>query len=228
MTGVIFAILVSIGIPVGFLIYAVIQKRIWPFILGLFAFIGSQVFFRIPILQLLETNSVTYTMFRAIYPILFSIVIALSAGIVEEGARFILMRYVLRDHSWKVGLIFGAGHGGVEAVLFVGISAVVAIIYPTDALMLTNDFAIGGIERLFAILLHIGLSLLVLRSVIERRYIFLILAILVHGFVNSLVGVIPLYMSPQSSLWVIEIVLAIVACSLFTYNLFTKRKGVFN
>src|SRR5699024_1750924 len=95
MGGIIFALIISIGIPVSFFIYAIIQKKMRAFFLGVLAFVGSQVLFRIPILQLLEAKSVTYTMFQAMQPVLFAIVLGLSAGIVEEGARFIMIRYLL-------------------------------------------------------------------------------------------------------------------------------------
>lgn len=226
MGGNLFALIISIGIPVGFLIYAVIRKQLRAFLLGVLAFVGSQVLFRIPILQLLGEHSVTYSMFQAMQPLLFTIVLALSAGIVEESARYIFMRYLLREQSWQSGLLFGAGHGGIEAILFVGISAIVASFSTRDA-MYNTEFFIGGIERLFAILFHIGLSLLVLRSVREGRFSLLVVAILLHGFVNSLIGIIPLIFATTHSLFVIELSLAITATSLFIYNLYIKRKGVF-
>src|SRR5699024_10718664 len=157
-----------------------------------------------------EANSVTYTMFSATNPILFSIIIALSAGVVEEMARFILMRYVLKERTWQTGLLFGTGHGGVEAVLFVGISAL-AMLFSTVGASYDGEFFIGGIERLFAMLLHIGLSILVLRSVVEKRYRLIFIAILIHGFVNSLVGIVPLFFTPNMALVVIEVVLALIA-----------------
>lgn len=226
MIGILFALFISVCVPISFCIYAVIKKRILPFVLGVSAFVGSQMLIRLPILQLLEANSVKYTMFSVTNPILFAIIIALSAGVVEETARFILMRYVLKERTWQTGLLFGAGHGGVEAVLFVGISAL-AMLFSTVGASYGGEFFIGGIERLFAMLLHIGLSMLVLRSVVEKRYILLFIAILIHGFVNSLVGIVPLFFTPNMALVVIEVVLAIIAIGLFMYNLYVKRKGVF-
>lgn len=227
MGGLIFAIIVSIGIPVGFFVYAIISKHMWSFVLGVVAFVGSQVLFRIPILQVLETNSVTYTMFSIKNPLLFSIVIGLSAGVAEELARFILLRFVIRSHSWQTGIFFGAGHGGIEAVLFVGIGSIL-MLFSFDGIWFGNEYFIGGIERLFAMIFHIGLSLLVLRTVIERRYLPLVVAIFLHGFVNSLVGIVPLYVAPELALIVIEVSLAFVAVGLLIYHVRLKRKGVFS
>jgi len=225
MVGILFALLISIGIPVSLFIYAILKKQIWPFVLGIVAFVGSQIVIRLPILQFLGENSVTYSMFSAKNPILFAIIIAFTAGIMEELARFILMRYAMKKRTWQSGFIFGAGHGGIEAVLLVGLGAFVMLFSVTGE-QYSGDFLIGGIERLFAMLLHIGLSLLVLQSVVQKRYIYVVVAIFIHGFVNSLVGIYPQFLPPNMALIAIEVTLAFVALGLFVYSLFLKRKGV--
>src|SRR5699024_1620619 len=111
--------------------------------------------------------------------------------------------------------------------LFLGLGAILVLIVPSMD-MGGTEFYIGGIERLFAMLFHIGLSLLVLRSVRERRGLYLIVAILLHGFVNSLVGIVPLIFAPGHSLFVIELSLVITSVSLFIYTLYLHRKGVFS
>lgn len=224
--GILFVILISIGLPIGLAIYALVQKKFWPFVLGVIAFVGSQILIRLPILQLLEAKSIQYTMFSATRPILFAILLALSAGVVEEVARYVLMRYLLKERSWQTGFLFGAGHGGIEAFLLVGIGSLV-MIFVAEGTLSSGDFIVGGIERLFTIILHIGLSLLVLRSVVEKRVTFLILAIFIHTFVNSLAGIIPLYFTPTVSIIFIEVSLALIALALLVYHFIQKRKGVF-
>lgn len=227
MVGILFAILVSIGIPLALFIYAVVNKQVGPFLLGLATFVLSQMFFRIPIIQLLTVYSSAYTMFSATNPVVFSILLALSAALVEEVGRFVAMRFLLKNPSWTSGVLFGAGHGGIEAIIFVGITALV-LLFSANSGMYGLDYFIGGIERLFAILLHISLSLLVLRSVSERRISLLFLAIFFHTFVNSLVGIVPIYVRGEMSLVIIELSLAIIALGLFIYQLILKRKGLFS
>ena len=42
----------------------------------------------------------------------------LSAGLFEEIARYLTYRFWLKDsQNWKSGLMFGAGHGGIEAMI---------------------------------------------------------------------------------------------------------------
>src|SRR5690625_4607416 len=116
--GIIFSLFISIGLPLVALFYAIIRKRHMPFLLGMLAFISSQVFIRIPLLEYMQVHSTTYLMFSAMQPVLFAVVIGLSAGVFEEMARFIIMRFFMKQRNWQSGFLFGAGHGGIEAVLF--------------------------------------------------------------------------------------------------------------
>lgn len=225
MVGVIFAICISVGLPLFAFIYACRKRRYIPFLLGVIAFVGSQIFFRIPIMQYLEGNSTSYLMFSVMRPILFSVLIGLSAGIVEGLARFIMIRFFMKQRDWKSGFLFGAGHGGVEAILFVGIQASVLLFSPS-VFAYSTDFIIGGIERFFAILLHIGLSLIVLQGVVQKKFLYVILAILIHGIVDSLIGILPLLLPANYVIISLETSLAITALAVFSYSISLNRKGV--
>jgi len=191
----------------------------------MFAFIGSQVLIRIPLLEYMQVHSTTYLMVSATQPLLFAIVIRLSAGVFEELARFIMMHFFMKQRDWQSVFLFGVGHGGIEAVLFVGISALTMVLSLT-ANVYNIDFFIGGIERFFSILLHIGLSIIVLQGVIQRKFFYIVLAILIHGFVDAMVGVLPLFMSPNTALISIEVSVAIIALAVFSYSLSFQRREV--
>lgn len=225
MIGIVFAVSISVGLPLIALLYACYKKRYIPFVLGVLAFVGSQVLMRIPILQYLGEHSMLYLMFNATQPVLFAVVIGLSAGIFEELARFIAMRHFMKQRDWKSGLLFGAGHGGIEAVLFVGISAI-TLMFSSIAVAYNQDFFIGGAERFFAILLHIGLSIIVLQGVVQKRFLYVVFAILIHGFADTLVGILPLYVPQDSVLINLEVMIAIIALAVFSYSLWIKRRGV--
>lgn len=225
MFGIIFSVCISIVLPVLAFLYACFKKRYIPFLLGVLAFTGSQLLLRIPILQYLQDYSAAYTMFSVVQPVLFAIVIGLSAGVFEELARFILMRFLMKQRDWQSGFLFGAGHGGIEAVVFVGISALPMLFSPI-AFGYNIEFLIGGIERLFAMLLHIGLSIIVLQAVVQRKFFYVVLAIIIHGFVDILVGILPQFMAPNMAVVAIEVSLALVALTVFSYSLIIKRKGV--
>lgn len=224
--GVIFSICMSIGIPLLAFIYASMKKRYLPFIFGVLAFVISQVLLRIPLLQFLETHSSAYLMFRTTQPVLFAILLSLSAGVFEELARFIFMRFLMKQRDWKSGFLFGVGHGGIEAILLVGIGAVVMVFSPLIS-MYNVDFFISGTERFFAMMLHVGLSIIVLKGVVKRKFVYVVVAIMIHGFVNSLVGILPLFMPPTTALLTTEVSIAIIALAVFSYSLFMKRREIF-
>lgn len=66
----------------------------------MFAFIGSQVLIRIPLLEYMQVHSTTYLMVSATQPLLFAIVIDLPAGVFEELARFIMMHFFMKQLDW--------------------------------------------------------------------------------------------------------------------------------
>src|SRR5699024_7393529 len=158
-------------------------------------------------------------------PVLFVILIGLSAGLVEGIARFVMMRFFMKQRDWQSGFLFGAGHGGIEAILFVGISAVTLLFSPS-VFVYSTDYLIGGIERFFAMLLHIGLSIMILQGIVQKKFLYVIVAILIHGCIDSLIGILPLFLPADYVLVSLEISLAIIALAVFSYSISIKRKGV--
>lgn len=225
MAGIIFAICISVGLPIFAFLYASIKKRYLAFFLGAMAFIVSQVMIRLPILQYLQENSISFTMLRITKPVLFAVVIGFSAGIFEGLARFMMMRYFMKQRDWQSGFLFGAGHGGIEAILFVGLNAIVLLFSPL-AEAYGFGFFLSGIERFFAMLLHIGLSILVLYGIVRQNFLYVVLAIIFHGFVDSLVGLLPLLIPAEMVTLALETSLATIAMIVFGYSIYIKRKGV--
>lgn len=144
--------------------------------------------------------------------IINAIILGLLAGIFEETARYILFKYILRNaRSWKEGVLVGLGHGGTEA-LILGILASIGFItmvgyraidlstvpsIPAEQLELARQQVeaywstpwymalVGVIERIFAICLHLSLSVMVLYAVVYRKPIWFWLALLWHAFVDA-------------------------------------------
>ena len=158
--------------------------------------------------------------------VLFSVFLGLSAGTFESVARYLAFRFWAKDaRSWGQGLAVGAGHGGVEAILlgvigvlnftillglkngyFQGILASV----PEDQLFLVDEqinalfgvpasmALLGAVERVFALLLHLSASLLVMQVFVRRQLRWLGAAILWHAifdggavYIVSIWGAIP-------------------------------------
>ncbi len=91
------------------------------FILGVASFAASQLLLRIPLLGELQ-NAVWFNMFAMTQPLLCGVLVAFSAGLFEETGRFVALKLINRDLlTWENGVIFGLGHGGVEAFCLTGI-----------------------------------------------------------------------------------------------------------
>ncbi|WP_338752638.1 YhfC family glutamic-type intramembrane protease [Bacillus sp. FJAT-52991] len=219
MAGVIFGLLIGIIFPLVSLLYCLIKKHYFkPYFLGVSAFIISQMLLRLPLLQWLSVNVMAYNMFQVTQPFLFALVLGFSAGVFEEVARYIAMKYFMRNNqNWNDGIVFGMGHGGIEAVLFLGISVLASLFSPTMMLLHGTDYFMGGIERVFAILLHVGLSILVLKGASSGQIKYLVYAIFIHGMIDSFAGSIPLLITNSFSIIVIEGLLIITSVLLFAY-----------
>ena len=96
--------------------------RVWrAFWCGMLAFVASQVLTRIPLMtvvvpQLPEPVSGF---------LLSGPVASYTAGLFEETGRLVVMLLLLKAfHRWIDGVSFGLGHGGIEAMLIVGMANV--------------------------------------------------------------------------------------------------------
>jgi uncharacterized membrane protein YhfC len=148
----------------------------------------------------------------ALWPLIpMALVAGLSAGLCEEGARWIVLTFFLkRVRTWAPGLQYGAGHGGGEAIIFgllVLINLITMLVLPSmkqlsaalppgtmdqvrqgaSAYWATPWYmpVLGGLERVFAITLQIAMALLVVRSVAEHKIKYLLVAIGIHTAVDA-------------------------------------------
>lgn len=221
MNGLIFTTMISFGLPLIALFYAFWKKRYIPYMVCESIFVIQQK----PILNYVNGTSTDFQMFSVMQPVLFVLLLSLSAGIFEEIARFIAMRYFMKQRDWQSGFLFGAGHGGIEAVLIVGVP-VLSLLLSQTVIQNGDSYYLGGIERIFAMVLHIGLSFIILQAVVQKKFRYVVYAILIHGTVNALAGIISLYVPGKSGIIMSEVSIAIFALLTFSYSFMLKRKGV--
>jgi len=224
MVGLTVALIVGIGLPLGAFIYAVIKKRALPFLLGVLAFVISQMALRLPLLKFLTKQSTSFNMLSMTQPIVYFLIIGFSAGIFEEVARYIGIRFFMRQRDFQAGALFGAGHGGVEVIILFGINVVI-MLTSSMALVQVDTLLIGSVERVFAMLLHIGLSIIVLYGVVTKKIRYLIMAIILHGVIDSLIGLVPMFVRSEWTIFVIEGALIIMSVSVIIFSIRLKRKG---
>ena len=140
-------------------------------------FVLSQLCLRLPLLKLLNNNLWIYS-FQSLYPLIYGFLITLSAGLFEEGGRFIFKDKFLKESNSKSdAIIFGLGHGLIE-VIFVFILS-----FNNLNLLTSSDIFLGLYERLLAVIFHIGMTVLIWLGFNRmKKYRYLILAIFLHGF----------------------------------------------
>jgi uncharacterized membrane protein YhfC len=173
----------------------------------------------------------------ALWPLVWmALVVGLTSGVFEEGARWLVLRHWLRDaRGWAAALQFGAGHGGVEAILF-GLLAALGMIsalavslsgqsIPELALYWQTpwyEFILAGLERAFALALHIALSMLVMRAVTSRRLGYFLAAIAAHGAMNFWA----VWAMQRLGLLVVELGLALMAAGAVALIVLWRRRGI--
>ncbi len=141
-----------------------------------------------------------------------ALVFGLSAGLFEELARYVVIRYARRERTGPHALMFGAGHAGVESTIFVGLPGLFALMQFAAVARygienLTPDPAIQGavraslaladaepwravipgFERLLAIPFHVAATCLVMLAVERKQPLYLVLAIVWHALVDAVV-----------------------------------------
>ncbi len=187
------------------------------FIIGAVVFIVSQPLLRIPIITQLGYNT-WFILFIQSNLVLYSIFLGLSAGIFEEVGRFIGLRFFLKNRlTWGNGVVFALGHGGAEAILFAGVSYVKMIIQAitgqASSIASTAPpylFLAGGLERMLAVAIHAGMTMLVLYSVKHKKMRYLLYAVLFHAFVDSPLPILQ-HSGLNLNIWTIEGYVALFA-----------------
>ena len=135
--------------------------------------------------------------------LLYGLYGGLAAGLFEETGRLLAFRLVLKKSSARItALSYGIGHGGIEALLLVGLTMVSNLLLglahasgaplpqetaaAAEALLAipAATFLWSGLERLSAMALHMALSVLVFASVRTEKHWLFPAAILVHASVN--------------------------------------------
>ena len=207
--------LLMILLPVGLVLYLThkykLGLRLWW--IGGATFILSQIGhlpFNAALSSLIEKGIIPLPPNN--YQLLFyAIVFGLSAGVWESVARYTVFRWWAKDaRNWTKGVLVGAGHGGAESiilgvlVLANFISMVVARNMDVNTLTSPEQISslqiqlhaywdipwylpmIGTTERIFTIIVHIALSLMVMQVFTRKNILWLGLAIAWHSFLDGL------------------------------------------
>ena len=193
---------VSLFLPVLVLIlFAVKHKKqgiasAW--LLGAAGFFVTQILIRVPILTALQNQS-WFLSFAQSHLFAYAFTLAFTAGLFELAGRFAVARLMHKRLTLRRSLAAGLGHGGIEAMLLIGITYINNLAYiaminsgsfdtvvaqtaamgvdvsqleliQTQLLYASPAlFLLAGFERILAMTGHVAMSMLVCYGVAHHK-----------------------------------------------------------
>ena len=187
-------LVISLILPVLILILFAGKHRkqgiVSAWLLGAAGFLVTQMLIRIPILNFLSTQS-WFLAFSQNHLFLYSLSLAFTAGLFELAGRFATAKALQKKLTYNRALAAGLGHGGIEAMVLIGMTYVNNLTYMVmiqngtfeaviaqtaamgvdvsqlyaiqEALLSTSPalFLLAGFERLLAMISHTAMSMIV-------------------------------------------------------------------
>lgn len=194
----------ALALPLALLIWwkKKTHAPLWEFAVGALCFIGFAVVLE-PFLHqlcLMGDNAVSRAISAS--PLLYALYGAFAAGIFEETGRLFGFAVLLRRRREKsCAVAYGIGHGAIEVILILGLyyftmllaqlgvtlgeEITTASVRAAAAAIPVYIACIACFERLSAMCIHIGLSMIVFAAVRERGRLWLYpVAILLHALAD--------------------------------------------
>lgn len=174
----------------------------------------------------------------------YTLIGCLLAGVFEEVGRYLAFRFLLKRYTNRRDAVtYGIGHGGIEAILVLGLTAInnIAIAqlvnsgsFETITNGLTGvqldqvqaqiaavasfgaaNLLLGLAERAIAMTLHISLSVVVFRAVRQRKAGYLGLAVALHALFD--VPAALFQCGVLHSTWLVEALLLVLCLGCAAY-----------
>lgn len=228
-----FNALLGLALPLGLLLFLrkKLPSSVAPFFAGCLTFFLAVIVLEGLAHSLVLTGPYGQKIWET--PWLYALYGGLAAGIFEETGRLAAMKLLKKKYPQpQTALMYGAGHGGIEVLLVMGVTMAQNLVYAlmvnagqTEAILSTVPqaqaevlasglqslaatpavmFLLSPIERVIALVLHMALSVLVWRAVTGKFYLYFA-AIGIHALVDASAVLLQQYSAPVP---VIELCLA--------------------
>jgi len=218
----VFTITAALALPIAAGVWLALRRKgyLKPLLFGVLTFVVFQVLTRIPILGVLPRMP-WFTVMQMGYPFLYALFLGGTAALFEEGGRYLVMGLFLKNRRRvSDGIAFGIGHGGIEAVLLVGVNALITTLAGT--VVDPGTMFAGGVERISTMIVHVAWSVMVLKSVREKKIGYLLLAFALHTLIDA-AAVLGQYYGV--SILILEIVVGIFALMMLGYTLYEYKRN---
>jgi len=174
------------------------QGIVSAWLLGAAGFFVTQILIRLPILTALQSQP-QFMVFAQNHLFIYAFALAFTAGLFELAGRFAVAKLMHRRLTCKRSLAAGLGHGGIEAMVLIGMTYVNNLIYIIMINSGTYDmlfaqvagnelaavqleiirsqllaapaslFLLAGFERILAMTAHTAMSMLVCYGVAHKK-----------------------------------------------------------
>lgn len=150
MIAIIITLFITLIAPViVWIIYGVKNKGkgVWKALaLGAAGFVLLQMIIRMPILNIVSLVP-GFGTFVAEYYVVYCLILAFTAALFEVVARFGVAKILQKKINYEQGVAAGLGHGGIEAILIVGMTYINNLLY---AIMINSGTFAQTIEAVAA------------------------------------------------------------------------------
>ena len=195
-------LLVCLVLPVVMLaVFAAKHRKqgiVSAWLLGAAGFFVTQILIRVPVLTALQSQS-WFLSFAQSHMFAYAFSLAFTAGLFELAGRFAVAKLMQKKLTWNRSLAAGLGHGGIEAMLLVGMTYINNLLYMAMINAGTFDpliaqtaamgvdtaqleliraqlvsaspalFALAGVERILAMIAHVAMSMIVCYGVAHKK-----------------------------------------------------------
>lgn len=150
MIAIIITLFITLIVPIiVWIIYGVKNKGkgVWKALaLGAAGFVLLQMIIRMPILNIVSLIP-GFGTFVAEYYVVYCLILAITAALFEVVARFGVAKILQKKINYEQGVAAGLGHGGIEAILIVGMTYINNLLY---AIMINSGTFAQTIEAVAA------------------------------------------------------------------------------
>lgn len=186
-------------------------------LLGAAGFLVTQIVIRLPILSAISTQD-WFLRFSQEHLFLYAFSLAFTAGLFELVGRFVVAKILQKKMTANRALAAGLGHGGIEAMVIIGLTYVNNLVHifminagTFDAMLsqvpagqaasleairvslLTTGapmFLLAGFERVLTMVIHVALSMIVCWGVYSGKTIKCLLICLgIHTLIDLTAGI---------------------------------------
>lgn len=125
-------LMIALILPVAILIVYALKNKgqgvVAAWFLGAAGFFVMQIIIRTPILSVLGMNK-AFNDFAADNYLVYVVILAFTAGLFEVVGRYAVAKLLKNKLSCKMGIAAGLGHGGIEAMVLIGMTYINNILY---------------------------------------------------------------------------------------------------